>query len=342
MRRSIGSPATYARRPRPLDEFASIKRHFLPLTHGAPEALDLADDAAVIPSRPGFDLVVTKDAMVEGVHFLSTDRPEWIARKLLRVNLSDLAAKAAEPYGYFLAVAWPPAWGEELRARFASGLEADQRLFDLCLFGGDTVSTPGPLTLSATALGWVPTGRMIKRSGAKVGDLLLVSGTIGDASLGLIIAQGGLLTLPDEAKSWLLQRFHLPEPRLALRPALRDHIAAAADVSDGLLADASHVAEASGLGLNVDLERLPLSPAGALWAAAEPDRGGALVALATGGDDYELVCASDPEQAKAAAEACSALGVRMTVIGRFTAKLGISVCLEGQELHVEKTGWSHG
>ena len=162
------------------DEFETIARLLRPLTGGAPEALNLADDAAVIPSRPGFDLVVSKDALVCGVHFLPDDPLDLVARKLLRVNLSDLAAKAAEPYGYFLAVAWPENTGWPERERFAAGLAKDQDLFGLRLFGGDTVATPGPLTLSVTIIGWVPQGRMVRRSGAQPGDHLLVSGEIDD------------------------------------------------------------------------------------------------------------------------------------------------------------------
>ena len=178
-----------------MTEFDFIARVLRPLTFGAPEALGLSDDAAVVPSRPGFDLVITKDAMVEGVHFLPDDPPGQVAQKLLRVNLSDLAAKGAEPYGYFLAVAWPGHMDAVARTAFAAGLEADQRRFGLKLFGGDTVSTPGPLTLSATLLGWVPTGAVVRRDGARPGHRVLLSGTIGDGGLGLRAAQGGLAEL---------------------------------------------------------------------------------------------------------------------------------------------------
>src|SRR4051812_11414189 len=226
-----------------MSEFEDIAKLFRPLTFGAPEALNLEDDAAVIPSRPGFDLVVTKDAIVEGVHFLPGDAPSDVAKKLLRVNLSDLAAKGAEPYGVFLAVAWPAGTSDMAREIFAAGMGEDLKLFGAALFGGDTVSTPGPFTASLTALGWVAAGRMVRRSGAKPGDRLLVSGRIGDGGLGLLAAQGGLQELELSHRGRLLKRYRAPEPRLDLREALLAHAAAAADVSDGLLADAGHIGD---------------------------------------------------------------------------------------------------
>ena len=172
------------------DEFSEIARLFRPLTGGAAGAFDLLDDAAVVPQRPGFDLVITKDAIVEGVHFPEREAPDQVAKKLLRVNLSDLAAKAAEPFGCFLAVAWPKTFGASEREAFARGLGEDLKAYGVALLGGDTVSTPGPFTLSLTALGWVAAGRMVRRAGAKPGDILAVSGTIGDGALGLLAVRG--------------------------------------------------------------------------------------------------------------------------------------------------------
>src|SRR5689334_5497467 len=267
------------------DEFSEIARLFRPLTGGAPGAFDLLDDAAVVPQRPGFDLVVTTDAMVEGVHFLPGEDPALVARKLVRVNLSDLAAKAAEPFGAFLTVCWSPAYGPDERAAFAHGLGADLRAFGVALMGGDTSRTPGPLTVNLTALGWAPEGRMVRRAGAQAGDVVAVSGTIGDGVLGLAAARGETAD-PD---GYLAGRLRLPTPRLDLREALRRHAKAAADVSDGLVADAGHIATASGVALELDLDRMPLSPAARAWLDAQPDRAAALVRLATGGDDYEVV-----------------------------------------------------
>lgn len=316
----------------PADEFETIARLFRPLTRGAPEALDLLDDAAVLPSRPGFDLVITKDAIVAGVHFLPDDPPDLVARRLLRVNLSDLAAKAAEPFGYLLAIAWPHGADWPMREAFVRGLEEDGQTYALTLLGGDTVSTPGPLTASVTMLGWVPKGRMVKRGGARPGDLLVVSGTIGDGALGLAAARGEI----DSAE--LAHRYRLPQPRLALRDALRGHARAAADVSDGLLADAGHIAEASRCSVHIDLEHVPLSPPATQWLAARPDPQAALLSLASGGDDYEVVCAIAPDQLESFT---AAAGLPTTVVGRFAAGEGISISCYGEPVRAGELGWRH-
>ena len=311
-----------------LDEFGQIARLFRSLTKGAPEALGLLDDAAAIRSRAGFDLIVTKDAMVEGVHFLPGEAPDLIARKLLRVNLSDLAAKGAEPYGYFLATAWTPSFGWPERQAFAEGLRIDGETYGLTLLGGDTVATPGPLTLSLTMLGWTPSGAMIRRGGARAGDLLCVSGVIGDGWLGLMAARGELAD-PD---GYLTGRYRLPSPRVELRAALRKYASAAADVSDGLIADAGHIGEASGLAVHIDLDRLPLSAAARAWLEAREDRAEALRALASGGDDYEVVCTVRPE-------AATALG--LTVIGSMSDGTRIRVTVDGREISPGPGGWKH-
>jgi thiamine-monophosphate kinase len=316
-------------------EFDDNARLFRPLAFGAPEAQNLQDDAAVIPSRPGYDLVVTKDAMVEGVHFLPGDTPPDIARKLLRVNLSDLAAKGAEPDAAILAVAWPAAQGAGAREAFAAGLAEDLQRFGLVLLGGDTVSTPGPLTASLTALGWVEAGRMVRRAGARVGDRLLVSGTIGDGGLGLKAAQGGLAELAPTERLRLLKRYRLPEPRLDLRMALLANARAAADVSDGLLADAGHIGEASGLGLRLRLDDLPLSSAASAWLAAQPDEAAARAWLASAGDDYEIVCTA-PAQGAAALVAAG-----FTEIGEVVEGQGVQASFQGRPRAVAETGWTH-
>jgi len=324
-----------------LDEFDQIAKLFRPLTFGAPEALDLMDDAAVIAGRPGFDLVITKDAMVEGVHFLKHDPLDLTARKLLRVNLSDLAAKGAAPYGYFLAIAWPPASDEPQRRLFADGLRREQLAYDFSLLGGDTVSTPGPLTASITLLGWVEAGRMVKRSGARVGDIILVSGVIGDGGLGLMAARGELGALGSDAVAYLADRYRLPSPRLALSPALRDHASAAADVSDGLLADAGHIGEASGLGLAIDLERLPISKAAESWLGRHGDPVSAYIALATFGDDYEVVCTAPPSSVDRLVATAAEAGVPLTAIGEATPGRGVAARWEGDEIAVAQMGWRH-
>ncbi len=319
----------------PVDEFDFIARLMKPLTQGAPEALGLLDDAALIAPRPGFDLVVTTDMIVEGVHFLPSDPLDLVARKLLRVNLSDLAAKAAEPWGWFLTVSWPGRCGWPEREAFARGLAEDQDAFGLKLLGGDTTSTPGPLTASATLLGWTPRGQAKLRSGAKPGDVVLVSGVVGDGWLGLKAALGEI------GAPGALQRYRLPEPRLALRGAL-DAVHACADVSDGLLADAGRIAIASGLAAEIELERLPLSQEGLRHMEGAPDRLTALIALASGGDDYELVCTAAPERAEHAIAAASIAGVRMTVVGRMTEGQGMRATYEGRDVTPPRLGYRHG
>lgn len=316
----------------PADEFETIAKLLRPLTRGAPEALELLDDAAVLKSRPGFDLVITKDAIVEGVHFLPDDPLDLVARKLLRVNLSDLAAKAAEPFGYFLAVSWPERCGWPGRELFAKGLAKDGEAFGLSLLGGDTTSTPGPLTASVTMLGWVPEERMVKRSGAKPGDLLVVSDAIGDGWLGLKAARGEI----DDA--WLAGRYRLPQPRVEMRLALRTYGKAAADVSDGLLADAGHIAEASGCAVRIDLEKTPLSEPARRWLAAQPDQEKALLGLATAGDDYEIVCAVAPEVVDAFH---AAAGLPVTVVGAFEEGQGVSVTHQGRTVTPGQLGYRH-
>ena len=315
-----------------MDEFATIAELFRPLAIH-PAARGLLDDVAVLPGRPGHDLVLTKDAIVEGVHFLPGDPLDLVARKLLRVNLSDLAAKGAEPFAYLLACAWSPRCGEVERRAFADGLAQDQAEFGLTLLGGDTVSTPGPLTLSATLLGWAPEGRAPSRRGARAGDLLMVSGPIGDGWLGLKAARGELQALAEGAVAALAERYRLPRPRLDLREAVRASARASADVSDGLIADAGHLAEAGELALYIELETAPLSLEAALWVASQPDEAAARLCLVTGGDDYQLVCAVAPGAAE---------GFPGTAVGRFAEGSGVQVRYRGQPVEVGRAGWAHG
>jgi len=324
-----------------VDEFDWIGQCLMPLAAGTPEAEGLLDDAAAVPSRPGQDLILSKDAMVEGVHFLAEDPLDGVARKLLRVNLSDLAAKGAEPYAYMLAVAWPHGAGWEPRRAFARGLAEDQAHFGLKLLGGDTVSTPGPLTLSLTILGWTPHGAMVRRGGARPGDVVLVSGAIGDGGLGLAAARGGLARLSHDDRAFLADRYRCPQPRTGLSLALRDLATAAADVSDGLVADASRIAIASQVRLKLDLARMPVSPAAAAWLAGEADQAAARVSLATSGDDYEIVCTASPETAAALQEEARAVGLALTVIGRVCVGEGVEVRLDGRLVSTPRTGYRH-
>ena len=322
-------------------EFEQIARRFLPLTFGRPEALGLLDDAAVIPSRPGHDLVVTADALVEGVHFLPGTPGDLVAHKLLGANLSDLAAKGAEPYGCFLTVCWPGHYDQAGRDLFAKALGEGLAASGMALFGGDTTATPGPLTASLTALGWVPAGGMIKRSGARVGDRVLVTGTIGDGYLGLLAARGALVDMRDADRAALQARYERPRPRLALRQALRDYATACADISDGLAADAGHVALASGVGILMDLGRVPLSPAARAWMALQSDEAQARSALITGGDDYELICTVAPDRACAFIRSAGDLGLTLSEIGQVVDGEGVEIDWQGLAIVLGQTGYRH-
>lgn len=316
-----------------LDEFEWIAR-LRPLTRGDRRALGLMDDAAVLPPRPGYDLVITKDAMVEGVHFLAGEARDVVARRLLRTNLSDLAAKGAEPFGYFLATSWPAGEWDE-RDAFIAGLAEDGERYGLSLLGGDTTASPGSLTVSATMLGWTPSGAMVTRGGARPGDDLTLCGGMGQGWLGL---QAALGRIPDPGGA-LAAAYRLPEPLLALTPALRTHAHAAADVSDGLLADSLHIADASGCGVEVTLDSQLVCAAGLPWLESQPDRTAALLQLAAGGDDYAVVCAHAPDSPfRAAAEAA---GVSWAPAGRMTSGSGLTVLIDGRRVETPHLGWRH-
>jgi thiamine-monophosphate kinase len=287
-----------------------IARYFAPLAGAA--GLDLKDDAALMTPPEGCDLVITVDALVAGVHFFADDPPDAIAQKALRVNLSDLAAKGARPLGFLLALALPPDWTADWLGAFARGLGADGEFYDCPLLGGDTVKTPGPLTLSITAFGAVPSGRMAARTGARPGHLLYVSGTIGDAALGLAIRLGRLSGLNDAHRDFLLDRYLLPRPKLALAPAMSKYAEGGMDVSDGFVGDLTKMLRVSGATAEIDLLRLPLSEAARAAIALDP---ALFEVAATGGDDYELIASVPPENADAFEGAASAAGLDVTRVG---------------------------
>lgn len=316
-----------------MGEFELIDRLLKPLAAGCPGALGLTDDAALVRVPPGAELVIAKDAIVAGVHFLEEDPPELVAGKLLRVNLSDLAAMGAAPLGYLTVLARPPRLPDGWLQGFARGLAADQRRFGCHLLGGDTVSTPGPLTLALTILGTVPEGQALRRSGARPGDEVWVSGTLGDAALGLRVLRG--LALPEEEALQLADRYRTPQPRLALGQALRGLATAAIDVSDGLVADLGHIAQTSGVAATLEADRLPLSPAG---------RGvpGAREAALGGGDDYELLFTAPPEAAEQVLAIGRRLGIGVTRVGRIEPGAGVRVLDQaGQPLELGSRGWRH-
>jgi len=315
-------------------EFSLIYKHFRPLA--GPGALDLGDDAAVFAPPPGHELVIAADAMVEGVHFLSDDPPDLVARKLLRSNLSDLAAMGATPFGYLLTVSvrrdTPDAWF----ARFAAGLAADQAEYAVALLGGDTTSTPGPASLSLTILGTVAPGTALRRNGARPGDGVWVSGTIGDGALGLLAATGRLA----DPEGYLAGRYRLPQPRVALGQRLAGIATAAMDVSDGLVQDLGHLCRGSGVSATIEAAQVPLSPAARAAVAAEP---ALLARCLAGGDDYELLLAVPAARAGALREAAAACGIAVTRIGAFAAGAAEVTAIgpDKRPLMLGAQGWSH-
>ena len=322
--------------PRP-GEFELIARYFRPLATD-PGALGLADDAALYRQHAGDDLVVTADMVAEGVHFLADDAPESVARKALRVNLSDLAAKGAVPFAYLLSLALAEDWTEAWLKKFVSGLKADQARYHVSLIGGDTIRATAGLTVAVTAIGRVPKGRMVLRSGARPGDAVFVSGTVGDAALGLRVRRGGIAA-PDGGKR-LVDRYLHPQPRLALAPVLRRHATGAIDVSDGLVGDLGHICEASGVGAEIEARRVPLSPAARRALAAD---GALMSTVLNGGDDYEILATVAQSAAGAFMRAAKAAGVPVTRIGQIVAGKGPPMVRDalGQAIGVAQPSHTH-
>ena len=322
-------------------EDSLIANYFKPLATD-PGAFNLADDAAILKASAE-DVVVKTDAIVEGVHFLPDDPPDTVARKALRVNLSDLAAKGAAPAGFVLTLALrsaDDAWLEP----FARALGEDASTFGCPLLGGDTVSTPGPVMISIAALGRVPVGKMVHRSGAKPGDRVMVTGTIGDAWLGLNILKGGAVAaaLAGEttARQMLIGRYRVPQPRNALALAVREFATASMDLSDGLAGDFAKLCAASGVSASIDVPSIPLSaPAAALVARNVA----AIGTLISAGDDYEIVCTVPEQRCAAFSEAARGAGVAVTSIGTIAAgaKGPRFLDAEGRALAVERPSYSH-
>ena len=318
-----------------------IARYFRPLASD-PAAFNLVDDAAAL-STSGEDVVITTDAIVEGVHFLPDDPPETIARKALRVNLSDLAAKGAVPAGFVLTLALRTA-DDAWLSPFAQALGDDASRFGCPLLGGDTVSTPGPLMISVTAFGRVPRGTMVTRTGGRAGDLLFVTGAIGDAALGLDALRGGpvaaALANAPALQDALVARYRTPEVRLAAAEAVRTHAHAAMDVSDGLAGDLAKLCAASGVSARVEVSGVPLSVAGRQMLAQGAASWETVLA---GGDDYEVLCAVPEPRGASFAAAVAAAGVPVSTIGRLVAGTAPPAFLgdDGQPIVLVRQSYSH-
>jgi thiamine-monophosphate kinase len=318
-----------------------IERYFKPLATVA-GAFGLGDDAAALTPPAGCDLVVTTDGVIAGVHFLAGDPPHSIARKALRMNLSDLVAKGATPVGFLLSIALPKDTQESWIAAFAEGLGQDIRHYGCPLLGGDTDRTPGPLSISITAFGTVPHGAMVRRATAEPGDIIAVTGTIGDATLGVLLNRDADLArqwrLSSAANEHLRQRYLLPQPRNALAEALRAHASAAMDVSDGLAGDLAKLCRASGLAAEVEVADVPLSDAARAALSADTkliDR------ILTGGDDYEIVLTVPVAQFGALLIAAENAGVPLAKIGQVTSGQGVRFLREGKVLSFAQPSYSH-
>lgn len=319
-----------------MHEFEMIRDYFRPLTMGRAEAGGLLDDAAILDVPEGFDLVMSSDTLNGGVHFLENEDPANIAHKCLRVNLSDMAAMGAKPYCYQLNLAFSnmpdPAWAKA----FADALLADNQEFGVFCSGGDTTVIEGPLLISMTITGLVPKGRAVKRLGAKPGDLAVVTGAIGDAAIGVKIL---LKLLEVDNPVSFLEACHKPMPRTPIFEAIHTHAHAGIDVSDGLIADLSHVCEVSNVAARLELDKIPFSDA----ARGVLDRGDVTPQdLLTGGDDYEILMAIPPESIDAFMADANKGGVSPSVIGAFEAGDGVDVIDgNGEPLAFDRKGWTH-
>ena len=320
-----------------LSEFERVARFFAPLA--LPGALGLVDDVALIDGPAGEQYVLKTDAIVEGVDFLPGTPPGQVAQKLLRVNLSDLAAKGAVPFGYLLVTALPKTLGEDWLEGFAAGLAKDQATYGIGLLGGDSTAIDGPIALSLAAIGRVGAGSAVLRSTARPGDRVYVSGTLGDAALGLAALRGELALADPVAREFLVDRYHLPQPRLAIGQGLVGLAHAMVDGSDGLVADLGHICAASRVAAVVEAEKLPLSPAAAAAVKADPAR---LSAALGGGDDYELVFTAPHGREVAFAGLAQETGGRITMIGAIDAGSGVTVLdRDGSVMKVAVAGYRH-
>ncbi len=322
-----------------MDEFGFIAKHLSVLA--GPEGLDLKDDVAVWPAPKGLDIVMNMDTLIEGIHFPDGKFDAQIAEKLIRVNISDLVAKGADPSGYLLSLALSKKVEEANLEEFCQGLVDAQQRYGISLWGGDTTRVSGKNVLTVTLIGTVPKGKSVLRSGANPGDLVCVSGHIGDSYLGLKLLLNQIHA-SDYQSTYLKNIYHMPEPPFALRTAIRKFATAALDISDGLLADAAHLASASHVGIDIFLTTIPLSIESTKWVLGERDHLKARLKLAAGGDDYQVLLTLPENKFAALKRQAIRANISLTVIGKITKRLGVR-CLDsqGNEVVVDKAGYKH-
>ncbi|PPC87185.1 MAG: thiamine-phosphate kinase [Hyphomicrobium sp.] len=322
------------------NETELIQTYLAPLARGCAGALDLSDDAAYISPIPGMDIVISTDPILAGVHFFADDNANDIAWKALAVNVSDLAAKGAMPVAYTMTLAFPDAPERAWMERFASGLAAAQQAFGCHLIGGDTDRTSGPLAIGITAIGQVPTGKMVRRRGARAGDHVFVTGTLGDAALGLKLRSSGSIfgaKVTDEAKSWLIDRYLRPQPRLQISAVLQRYATAAMDISDGFLKDLRRLCGPQGIALT--FSDLPLSTSARQIIMADIEQRACVLA---GGDDYEILFSVMAADKAAMMAAASLLGVCIKEVGVLRNESEILVRDdEGNVIEVSQSGYDH-
>lgn len=331
-----------------MDEEQIIRTYFAPLAASASGAFDLTDDAATLSPPPDTDLVITTDALVAGIHFLPDDPPADVAAKALGVNLSDLAAKGADPLAYTLSLSLPMPISAQWLDGFRNGLATMQAAHGIQLIGGDTTRSPGALMISITAIGATPAGQMIRRGTAKAGDLIYASGTIGDAALGLLVATGDRRAdgwkLDEAARAFLLARYRCPQPRTDLARILRDHASAGLDISDGLVIDAGRLCRASGVAATIRSNDVPLSPAARACLHADPP---CLETIFTGGDDYEVLFTISPERQDALGHAAAAASTAIHCIGEIKTPSEVAtgalevIRADGTPLQFAHPGYTH-
>jgi thiamine-monophosphate kinase len=320
-----------------MNEFDRIDRFFRPLaTHEA--ALGLRDDVALLSPKAGMQIILTTDAISQGIHFIGDEPPSEIARKLMRVNLSDIAAKGGVPIGYLLDIILPRDLTDEWFENFASGLARDQNEFGLSLLGGDTISTSGTPSFSMTMIGEVPNGKALLRGGAKVGDAIVVSGNLGEGAAGLLASRKKLSAISDIDAAYLISRYRLPQPRLAAGQAIQNIAHASMDISDGLMQDLGHMCKASGVGATVHLEAIPITASiRKLWLAGDMTTED----IVAGGDDYELLFAVPKDQFGVLADIARETKTPLTLIGEFTQNTNVELSRYGKQVVLSKLGYSH-
>jgi thiamine-monophosphate kinase len=322
-----------------VNESDLIETYLAPLAAGDPGAFGLRDDAAVLSPEPGTDLVFTSDPIIAGVHFFPNGNPADIAWKALAVNASDLAAKGARPLAYMLNLAFSEAPTRGWMRAFAEGLRLAQESFGCHLIGGDTDVTPGPLSIGVTIIGTLPSGQFVRRQGAHAGHHVFVTGTIGDAGLGLAVQknQAAFPGLSDDERAYLSSRYLRPMPRLALAETLRAHASAALDVSDGLLKDLFRLA--GPLSLSLDFSLIPLSEAAASALANDPATAQTIL---SGGDDYELLVAVPPASIAAFRLGAESGGVAVNDLGPLEASGPLRILgPDGTPVEVRRFGYDH-